>query len=304
MALAFIMTPFVALRPNNPRNVEWISLTLGNALRIFGLKIEVENEKYLQITQPYILIVNHQSSVDFITMMNPNVWPGGKCTALAKKELLFTGPFGITCWLSGITFIDRLNRDKSRGTMDELAKKINDENLRVWIFPEGTRNASTELLPFKKGAFHLAIQAQCPIVCMVVSSYQNFFSKKERKFNFGGYVKCRVLPPFQTRGMTPDSVNQLVKLMQTRMQREYDLLNEEIGLEKQYLRIEGVDEEKRDESKEVQEDFLNLNECDFTDMDSSMTHENIGVGNESGVLSDDNNNSITDEQQQQTKKYK
>lgn len=300
MTVAFLMTPFVILRPNNPKNVELISMTLGNVLRIFGLKIEIENEKYLQITQPYILIVNHQSSVDFITMMNPNIWPGGNCTALAKKELLYTGPFGLTCWLSGITFIDRLSRDKSRGTMDDLAKRINDENLRVWIFPEGTRHASTELLPFKKGSFHLAIQAQCPIVCMVVSNYQNFFSKSERKFNFGGYVKCRVLPPFQTKGMTADNVNQLVKLMQTRMQREYDSLNEEIGLEKKYLRNVMDESAQKEESGEPKEDFLNLNECDFNEMDSSMTCDNLG-NDESGILSDDNNNSITEDN---AKKFK
>ncbi len=130
---------------------------------------------------------------------------------------------------------------------------------------------------------------------MVVSSYQNFFSKKERKFNFGGRVKCRVLPPFQTKGNTSESVNQLVKLMQTRMQQEYDLLNEEIGLEKQYLR-RAPGEEALDEARAA-EDFLNLNENDF-DMDSSMNGDNLA--NES-VRSDDNNNSITEDS---LKKYK
>ncbi len=62
--------------------------------------------------------------------MNPLIWPGGKCTALAKKELIWTGPFGLTSWLSGVTFIDRLHRDKSRKTMDDLAERINKENVK------------------------------------------------------------------------------------------------------------------------------------------------------------------------------
>ena len=89
-----------------------------------------------------------------------NIWPGGRCTPLAKQELLYSGPFGIATWLCGITFIDRLNHEKAKGTIDKLAERINRENLRVWVFPEGTRSPKAELLPFKKGAFHLAIQAQ------------------------------------------------------------------------------------------------------------------------------------------------
>ena len=58
------------------------------------------------------------------------VWPGGNCTPLAKKELIYAGPFGIAIWLCGITFIDRLNPDKARGTIDQLAIRINEENVR------------------------------------------------------------------------------------------------------------------------------------------------------------------------------
>lgn len=272
MVYSLSIIPFLIFRPNNCKNVEWVSFTLGNILRIFGLEIEIENEKYLQISQPYILIVNHQSSLDFITMMNPNIWPGGFCTPLAKRELLYTGPFGFAVWLCGITFIDRLHPDKSRNTMDKLSKRINDEKLRVWIYPEGTRNAQLDLLPFKKGAFHLAVQAQVPIVCMVTSSYLNFFSTDERKFESGGRVKCRVLPPFQTKGMTSDSVNQLAKLLQTKMQKEFDLLNDEIGLEKKYLN-DKIDNNNEDISKV--EDFTTLNENDFESIDHELEETDL-----------------------------
>ena len=56
-------------------------------------------------------------------------WPKGNCTPLAKKELIFAGPFGIACWLNGVTFIDRLNHEKAKHTIDELAKKIVKENV-------------------------------------------------------------------------------------------------------------------------------------------------------------------------------
>ena len=59
-----------------------------------------------------------------------NIWPGRNCTPLAKKELFWTGPFGFTIWLCGITFIDRLNAEKARNTIDNLAEKMNKENVR------------------------------------------------------------------------------------------------------------------------------------------------------------------------------
>lgn len=295
MTYSLVIIPFLFIRPNNCKNIEWVSMTLGNLLNIFGVSFEIENEKYLQITQPYILLVNHQSSIDFITMMNPKIWPGGFCTPLAKKEILYSGPFGLANWLCGITFIDRLHPEKSRKTIEDLAKRINEENLRIWIYPEGTRNAKTELLPFKKGAFHLAVKAQVPIVCMVTSSYLNFYSKAERKFNTGGKVKVRVLPPFQTKGLNADSVNQLTKHLREKMQKEFDLLNEEIGLDKKYLSDKSVESE----SSQKQEDFLHVNETEVECLDSIL--ENAYEESLKECLNDDNNNSINEED---TKKFK
>ncbi len=76
------------------------------------------------------------------------VWPGGNCTPLAKKELLYSGPFGLAIWLCGITFIDRLNPDKARGTIHDLAEKINNTNVGY---------SSIEILKLKKSNIAFAV---------------------------------------------------------------------------------------------------------------------------------------------------
>jgi hypothetical protein len=63
---------------------------------------------------------------------------------------------------------------------------------------------------------------------VVTSSYGKFYNKKEKKWSDSGEIKVKVLPPFQTRGMTPDSVDQLTKHLRDTMQKEFDLLNKKI----------------------------------------------------------------------------
>lgn len=60
------------------------------------------------------------------------------------------------------------------------------------MFPEGTRNTTGKLLPFKKGAFHLAIASGCPIQPVVVSRY-TFLNDKERRFDDGKFLEIFVL---------------------------------------------------------------------------------------------------------------
>uniref|UniRef100_A0A8B9HT35 1-acylglycerol-3-phosphate O-acyltransferase n=1 Tax=Astyanax mexicanus TaxID=7994 RepID=A0A8B9HT35_ASTMX len=87
-----------------------------------------------------------------------------RCTPIAKKELLWAGTVGLVCWLGGVVFINRKKTSDAKSVMEDAAKTMLQDQIRLWVFPEGTRNQKGDILPFKKGAFHLAIQAQVSVL--------------------------------------------------------------------------------------------------------------------------------------------
>ena len=116
------------------------------------------------------------------------------------------------------------------------------DNVGVLIFPEGTRSRSSgELLPFKKGGFHLAIDAQVPIVPIVIANQKHIYDSRAKKFNPGtirikgkrlkncceqacNLCSLVALAPIPTKGMTKDDVNKLLENVQSLMQEEVRLL--------------------------------------------------------------------------------
>ncbi|KOB68587.1 Acyltransferase AGPAT4 [Operophtera brumata] len=81
---------------------------------------------------------------------------------------------------------------------------------KVWMFPEGTRNTgnTVKLLPFKKGAFTLAVDAQVPIIPIVFSPHY-FINDKKHIFYNNGKVIMRCLEPVPTEGLTPEDIPEL-----------------------------------------------------------------------------------------------
>jgi lysophosphatidate acyltransferase len=117
-------------------------------------------------------------------------------------------------WASKTVFIDRANSKNARAAFDGAAKHIRDERQSVFIFPEGTRSYydKPDLLPFKKGAFHLAVQAQVPIVPIVSSNYSNILNMKGgwKKWSFkSGRIPVKILRPIKTQGLKADSVEEI-----------------------------------------------------------------------------------------------
>lgn len=88
------------------------------------------------------------------------MWPK-RSTFVAKRSVCTYASFGILVWFLKAILIDRSNREDSIPKLIRAAKIIQDEKVSVVIFPEGTRsNGKMGLLPFKRGAFHLAVEAQ------------------------------------------------------------------------------------------------------------------------------------------------
>uniref|UniRef100_A0A5F8HAN0 1-acyl-sn-glycerol-3-phosphate acyltransferase n=1 Tax=Monodelphis domestica TaxID=13616 RepID=A0A5F8HAN0_MONDO len=185
--LAVLAIPVCALRGRNVENMKILRLMLLHIKYLYGIRLEVRGAHNFPPSQPYVVVSNHQSSLDLLGMME--VLPG-RCVPIAKRELLWAGPAGIACWLAGVIFIDRKRTGDAISVMAEAAQTLLSQNVRVWVFPEGTRNHNGSMLPFKRGAFHLAVQAQVPIIPIVMSSYQDFYCKKERRFNSG---TCQLL---------------------------------------------------------------------------------------------------------------
>lgn len=188
---------------------------------LLGIKFKVENEERMS-TRPAIFISNHQTELD--VLMLGRMFP--KHTSVtSKKELKYVPFLGQFMTLSGAVFIDRANRKNAVASFDTAVKQIKAEEQNVWIFPEGTRSAFTEpdLLPFKKGCFHLAIQAGVPIVPVVVANYSHVFSFK-RKHLEPGIIPVRVLEPIETKDLTAADVDKLVITVRENMLKEIKAL--------------------------------------------------------------------------------
>ncbi|XP_047426194.1 1-acyl-sn-glycerol-3-phosphate acyltransferase beta [Mugil cephalus] len=207
MCLALVAIPLCILKSGgrDVENMRIIRSLVRHVKYFLGLRFEVSGLEHLQTEGPYVIISNHQSSLDVLGLME--ILPD-RCTMIAKKELVYAGTVGLTCWLGGIVFINRKKTSDAKSVMADAAKTMLDDQIRLWVFPEGTRNQNGDLLPFKKGAFHLALQAQAPIIPIVFSSYRNFYLRKEKQFN-SGTITLKVLPKIETKGMTSDDVGTL-----------------------------------------------------------------------------------------------
>lgn len=146
MSAAIVLQPLFLIRARNPSNIRLAGILLNPILRLLGIRYNVKNAQVLDKDEPCVLVANHQSSIDFIGMMH--LWPEHirYCTILAKKELIWAGPFGLSSWFAGLEFIDRKNRERSGETMRHVINKIQTKSLRLWVFPEGIRRRLIEII--------------------------------------------------------------------------------------------------------------------------------------------------------------
>ena len=212
---------YCLLSPRNPKHVFTFGRLFGKMSRVFGIKLELRVPDDAYERGQHIYIANHQNNWDLFTVSSA-VTP--KVVTVGKKSLVWVPLFGQLYWLTGNILIDRANRSKAKGTIDQIIDTMKGSDVSAWIFPEGTRSRGRGLLPFKTGAFHAAVGAHLPIIPVVCSSTNHL------KFNRwdNGHVIVEMLPPVSVEGMEKDDIRELANDCREKMRLKLQQLDEEV----------------------------------------------------------------------------
>lgn len=224
LCAATVFIPVMLLKPKDYRNGLFAAWGARQVSKLLNLSWHMRGKEHIVQDTGCVLLINHQSALDLLVLAE--IWPIMKrCTVISKREIFYAWPFGLACWLWGTIFIDRLNVEKAQKTINSTADIIKNNRAKLCMFPEGTRHGGSTLLPFKKGAFHVAIASQTPIQPIVVSQYY-FLDDKTKKFDDGHNI-ISILPPIPTQGLTKENVNELIEQTYKVMSDEYAKISKE-----------------------------------------------------------------------------
>ena len=167
-----------------------------------GISLDITGEEFLWSDRPAVFIFNHQSIADGFIMIK---LLRRDLAAIGKKEISKVPLLGDLVSAAGLVLIDRHNSKDAITAMRPLVDAIREDRKSVIIAPEGTRSLDGALLTFKKGAFHLALQAGVPIVPVVLHDVGAIMPKGEWGTT-PGKVKVDVLKPISTKKWKEETI--------------------------------------------------------------------------------------------------
>jgi 1-acyl-sn-glycerol-3-phosphate acyltransferase len=175
-------------------------------LKLVGVRVEVEGIERLNPNQAYIFTPNHQSLIEvplFVTYLGRNP------AYLAKKEVFKYPIFGYGIGLMGVVPVDRSNSPAAVESARQATENLRRGKSYV-VYPEGTRSPDGRLLPFKKGAFMMAIDAGVPVVPVTISGATRIMPKAQVRV-YPSTVRITVHDPISTEGYSKENVAQLME---------------------------------------------------------------------------------------------
>lgn len=164
-------------------------------LKVCSAGVKVIVKEPFDDNEQFVFVANHRSYLDTATLFR---YTDKRIGLVAKKELLKIPVFGQGMHFVNIFAIDRSNPEKARKSM-EKARKVMENGYSFGVFAEGTRAMPGELLPFKKGAFHLAQQTGKRIIPVAIRNTDWMMGKKTG-MAFPGTIEMILLPPVETDG--------------------------------------------------------------------------------------------------------
>lgn len=220
-SLVFFLVPILLLiyrfKKNREGYFNWCDWGGRVWLRSAGAKVKVFGKENLKENESYVFISNHRSYLDTAVLYCHS---GKRMGLVGKKELLKIPIFGYGMGIANIIAIDRTNAAKAKESMRK-ARKVMDDGYSFGVFAEGTRGYENELLPFKKGAFHLALQTGAPIIPIAIRNTDWMMGKK-KGVAYKGTIEAVLIPPIETKDLTEKDLPELMKKVRGMIAKELE----------------------------------------------------------------------------------
>jgi 1-acyl-sn-glycerol-3-phosphate acyltransferase len=193
---------------------DWATHTWARGLLwAAGVRVRIDGDERLRAsrTVPCVFVSNHVSWFDVFVLAAVIQ----RHAFISKRELLSVPIFGPAARAVGTVPLDRANRKSAFSSYQEAAEHIRGGR-SVIVFPEGTRGTTTDLRPFKKGPFVMAIAAGVPVVPTVVQGTIALMPRGSWRVR-SGVVDVHFLEPVPTAGMTYDDRDRVSDAVHARM---------------------------------------------------------------------------------------
>lgn len=142
-------------------------------LFLSGVTVDIKGADNLLKDKPQILASNHQGAFDILALQ---AFIPIQFRWVAKKSLFKIPIIGWSMSFAGYIGIERERASSAYKSIEAAADKVKG-GTSVLIFPEGTRSATGELLPFKRGSFLLAVKSGVPVIPISIQGTKDIMKR-------------------------------------------------------------------------------------------------------------------------------
>jgi 1-acyl-sn-glycerol-3-phosphate acyltransferase len=218
LILGTYLLVLLKIRPKTSQVTPLMRLWARIFLFVTGSRVSVAGTELIDPAASYVFSGNHISNIDIPVMIASLPV---SVRFLAKKEL-----FGVPVLGPAMSAIHMVKTDRQAGptahrTINTRVAKVVEQGLSLVIYPEGTRSKDAELMPFKKGAFRIAIDNQMPMVPVTITGSERVWAPGG-KLIFGGRVRLIIHDPIPTAGLTAADIDQVRHRLRAVVEAAYE----------------------------------------------------------------------------------